>query len=144
MTSVTQSKENRALADDRGAQLRRKRLGQYFTGPRLARLLAALSEAEQVGQVIDPMAGTGDMLQAVHAISPQSELFGVEIDPQVAARCLNALSVADAKHTQVITGDAFDWQTLSRLPPRPFDLVITNPPYVRYQSFSDKNAQYLD
>jgi hypothetical protein len=36
----------------------------------------------------------------------------------------------------LIHGNAFSWDTISQLPRLKFDLVITNPPYVRYQSLA--------
>ena len=40
----------------------RKRLGQYFTGPTLSRLLASLADSASAARVIDPMAGSGDLV----------------------------------------------------------------------------------
>ena len=42
----------------------RKRLGQFFTGVRLARNLATLSRAPSANSILDPMAGSGDMFVA--------------------------------------------------------------------------------
>lgn len=111
---------------------RRKRLGQYFTGGQLARLLAELAAAGDAQSVIDPMAGSGDMLVACGRNSPQKRVFGaVEIDPIAAATCSERAPWAVS-----VLGSAFDAATLSMLPARRWDLVITNPPYVRYQSLA--------
>ena len=40
----------------------RKRLGQYFTGPTLSRLLASLADSASAARVIDPMAESGDLV----------------------------------------------------------------------------------
>ncbi|WP_226833976.1 N-6 DNA methylase [Acidithiobacillus ferrooxidans] len=40
---------------------RRKRLGQYYTGSGLGRLLAALAQADKEKTIIDPMVGSGDL-----------------------------------------------------------------------------------
>jgi methylase of polypeptide subunit release factors len=107
---------------------RRKRLGQYFSGPRLARLLAALSQANGAKSVIDPMAGSGDMLVAALDLGPDGlACTGIEIDPEVAS--LAALRLGAPPRV----GSAFDpatWVGLAEA----WDLVITNPPYVRYQA----------
>src|SRR5450759_866192 len=90
----------------------RKRLGQVFTGEPLARVLAALAQAAEARTIIDPMSGLGDMLVA---------------SSQGAAR-LDGLGLC----LQLVNGSAFDpaaWAVL----PDAWDLVITNPPYVRYQ-----------
>jgi N-6 DNA Methylase len=108
---------------------RRKRLGQYFTGMPLARLLAALAGAPEAKTIVDPMGGSGDMLAACLAVGASPRvLAGVEIDPLAADLCRGRLGPA----ASVVTGDAFaigSWRDL----PDAWDLVITNPPYVRYQ-----------
>lgn len=114
---------------------RRKRLGQYFTGVGLGRLLASLAQAEQASSIIDPMAGSGDLLASCLDIGAIPEvLTGVEIDEIAYSACVSRLPKA---HT--LLGSAFDPDTLSRLQVKAWDLVIANPPYVRYQSFSEKS-----
>lgn len=113
---------------------RRKRLGQYFTGTGLGRLLAALAQAEKAKTIVDPMAGSGDLLASCLEIGADPEaLAGIEID---SAAC-DALE-ARLPAAQCVRGSAFDPDSVAKLPARAWDLVIANPPYVRYQSFSDK------
>ena len=114
---------------------RRKRLGQYFTGVGLGRILAALAQAEKAESIIDPMAGSGDLLASCLEIgAAPASIVGIEIDRAARDVCSNRLPQADC-----ILGSAFDSDTISRLPKTEWDLVIGNPPYVRYQSFSDKS-----
>lgn len=113
---------------------RRKRLGQYFTGTGLGRLLAALAQAEKARTIVDPMAGSGDLLASCLEIGAKPDaLAGIEID----AAASDALE-ARLSSAQCVRGSAFDAECVGRLPAREWDLVIANPPYVRYQSFSDK------
>jgi hypothetical protein len=112
----------------------RKRLGQYFTGMGLGRILAALAQAEKAESIIDPMAGSGDLLASCLEIGAAPALIaGIEIDRVARDACSNRLPNATC-----ILGSAFDPDTISRLPKTEWDLVIGNPPYVRYQSFSEK------
>ena len=114
---------------------RQKRLGQVFTGPRIAKLLACLSKAESASSIIDPMAGSGDMLAACLEFSHRDTLMnGIEID-SVACETFNN-RLLDVK---LIQGNAFDLSSISKLDSQVYDLVITNPPYVRYQELV-KNA----
>lgn len=111
---------------------RRKRLGQYFTGTGLARLLAALASADSARSILDPMAGNGDMLVACREYGASLASFGaVEIDPIAKSSCAER-----APWSSPILGNAFDPETIGRLGSNAWDLVITNPPYVRYQTFS--------
>ncbi len=110
---------------------RKKRLGQYFTGGKLARLLATLADARRAESILDPMVGTGDMLAGCLAQgATPAMLAGIEIDALAAETCVQRLDAI------VLLRDAFDSTTLDLLPTRSWDLVITNPPYVRYQSSS--------
>lgn len=107
---------------------RRKRLGQYFTPTAVGRVLAALARADEAASVIDPMVGAGHLLTACLDVGATPDaLWGVEIDPIAA-------DTARLGHpgATVVTGDAFT----AAYPATPFQLVITNPPYVRYQSTS--------
>ncbi|WP_187776147.1 N-6 DNA methylase [Antrihabitans cavernicola] len=111
---------------------RKKRLGQYFTGHRVGRLLAALADAETATTIIDPMVGSADLLVSCLGVGAvPNKLVGLEIDPLALAQAKAALD--GAANAELILTDAFS----ATLPTEQFDLVITNPPYIRYQSTGD-------
>lgn len=117
------------IIDPKLAAARRKRLGQFFSGVKLGRLLAGLTAATTAQSIIDPMVGSGDLLQGCLDLGATPELLtGIEIDEAAAQQAKSRLASAD-----IIRGDAFDPQTLSSLPTLGYDLVIGNPPFVRYQ-----------
>ncbi len=108
----------------------RKRLGQYFSGGKVANLLLNLCTLTGRESVIDPMAGVGDMLTAaIQSGIPAENISGIEIDPDAGSRCKK--NIAPGK---VYIGDAFSPEPYLLLRCMAWDLVITNPPYVRYQS----------
>jgi len=108
---------------------RRKRLGQFFSGVKLGKLLAALATAEKALSIIDPMAGSGDLLQGCLDVGANPETLGaIEIDSEA---CLIARERLPGAH--IVHGDAFNPEVLNRLPIQTWDLVIGNPPFVRYQ-----------
>ena len=112
---------------------RKKRLGQYFTSNELAKFVAALSHADDALSIIDPMAGKGDMLTACFDHGAKNASYGaVEIDKVAWQKCVKAVPSIKA-----ILGNAFHKQTIDKLVRKEWELVITNPPYVRYQSLSD-------
>ncbi|GAB1051514.1 MAG: hypothetical protein Sw1PiTSA_26660 [Shewanella algae] len=118
-------------------ELRRKRLGQYFSGLSVAKLLVSLAGNERIKTVIDPMSGKGDMLVASKSILPAvSTLDGIEVDPLAHAQCSLALEKLIGIKSNCILGNAFDWHQLSNVCTDGYDLVVTNPPYVRYQNQS--------
>ena len=60
---------------------RYKRLGQYFTGMGLGRLLAALAQADKAKSIIDPMVGSGNLLASCLEIGAKPNLLaGIDID----------------------------------------------------------------
>ena len=108
----------------------RKRLGQYFSGEKVSKLLVELAAPHKKSTVIDPMAGQGDMLvAAVEAGVCPSDAYGIEIDPVAGQTCKERLPSSNISIT-----DAFLRKTYLYSKVTSWDLVITNPPYVRYQS----------
>ncbi|MCG5526091.1 N-6 DNA methylase [Ectothiorhodospira haloalkaliphila] len=121
----------------------RKRLGQFFTGLPLGALLAHIALDPDTHTVIDPMAGHGDLLDAAVMTARSrgarlTRLDGIELDPETAAFCGRRTAALQADgavaSARVVTGSAFDPSIVAALDTDGYDLVITNPPYVRYQS----------
>uniref|UniRef100_A0A7U3YH29 site-specific DNA-methyltransferase (adenine-specific) n=1 Tax=Geobacillus sp. (strain Y4.1MC1) TaxID=581103 RepID=A0A7U3YH29_GEOS0 len=122
-------------------QLKRKRLGQYFSGEKLSMLLASFAGAEKCLSVIDPMCGIGDMLRAVRKLNSNAKLVGIDIDGEVISILKENLSDFGDR-LNVFWGNAFDQNIIKQLPQLEYDLVITNPPYVRYQSLSKAEEDF--
>lgn len=129
---------------------RRKRLGQFFTGLPLGRLLAALSLDTSASSVIDPMAGNGDLIDAAIERAFQrrqllSRVEGVEVDDETAGVCSTRIAAwldeGLVDSLIVRSGDAFDETFARDYDHSGYDLVITNPPYVRYQSLSAESNE---
>ncbi|MBQ6411921.1 MAG: N-6 DNA methylase [Ruminococcus sp.] len=117
---MTKTQQERAI--------HKKRYGQYFSGKAIAdRLFSLLPQNRKWKTVVDPMSGIGDMLVSASEHSDNSSLImGVEIDADIAIECSKRVPAAT-----IICKDAFKSNEL--LLPDGWDLVITNPPYVRYQ-----------
>ena len=114
----------------------KKRLGQYFSGNKVANLLVKLCSLTGGELVIDPMAGIGDMLTAaIQTGIPAEKISGIEIDPDAGNQCKKRIAPGN-----VYIGDAFSPEPYIALRRMTWDLVITNPPYVRYQSMSRLKA----
>src|SRR2546423_2123628 len=103
--------------------LRRKQLGQCFTGMQTGRLLAALAVRHGQQRIADPMAGHGDLIESAAERASRlqlapNELVGVEIEPEVARlgkwrveRCAQEFGF---KRGRFICGDAFDEATWNK------------------------------
>lgn len=151
-SSNSEIKDARRQAKDYETSLdpaRRKRLGQFFTGLPLGRLLAAIALDHNASTVIDPMAGNGDLLDAIleRAVQRGQELRvvdGVEIDPRAAEICRQRLATWRTNFAHVgitiSSRDAFNRTAADQYLKEGYDLVITNPPYVRYQSLAPGNG----
>lgn len=113
----------------RDDDLKTKRYGQVFSGKLIGDLLVSmLPHNIDVKTVIDPMVGKGDLLQAVHTKYPKSEVvLGIDIDKDVIEMCNNTIPEA-----RILIEDAFKSEEVNISDG--WDLVITNPPYVRYQT----------
>ncbi|MDE0453541.1 MAG: N-6 DNA methylase [Gammaproteobacteria bacterium] len=126
---------------------RRKALGQFFTGMKVSRLLAHLAIDDNTKRVLDPMAGGGDLLDAVcESLKERGrnnlELDAIEIHSGSANLCERRLQILSNGHDgvgfRVIHGDAFSTRAHKSLPGNTYDLVIANPPYVRYQALNGR------
>lgn len=102
-----------------------KALGQYFSGEIVARMLSSLVCAEHPSYVIDPMAGIGDML--VPYLDGGAVCHAVEIDPEV-------FSILNRTAKNAVCENAFSLNNSHYYLKKGYDLVITNPPYVRWQN----------
>ncbi len=133
--------------EERLPKNQRKRLGQFFTGIRLGKLLAHLALASDTRSVLDPMAGHGDLLDATAEAALErgislERLDGIEIDEETANACRDRLNrIGGVTPHQIICGNAFNPEVSKELPLRSYDLVITNPPYVRYQTQNGSATQ---
>lgn len=132
--------------------VRRKRLGQFFTGLRLGRILAALAVDSSTEAILDPMAGTGDLLDAALERAERDsytlrDVDAVEIDSATATECDRRLrpwqSSRPDVRLRVLESDAFASGALESYLPEGYDVVITNPPYVRYQTASAQDETSL-
>ncbi|MFF2087394.1 Eco57I restriction-modification methylase domain-containing protein [Nocardia sp. NPDC058176] len=128
----------------------RKRHGRHYTPPELARFLArrALLHAPHAEElrVLDPACGDGELLLAVHrelaAHVPEMavRLTGYDLD----RRAVGETAERAAAEGVEIDCRAGDFLTASaRLADDSFDLIITNPPYVRTQQLGGATAQLL-
>lgn len=94
---------------------------QLFPTPvDLAERMASLAELAPGHAVLEPSAGTGRLLVAIHATEPEASIVAVEIAPQLAA----GLTAAHP-HVAVHCGDFL--QLAADLPR--FDRILLNPPF---------------
>lgn len=110
--------------------LERNKLGQFATPPELALSLARYVRSlfgDDPVRFLDPAIGTGSFFSALSQTFPRGKIQaadGFEVDP-IFAETARALWAEEG--LRVIEGD------FTKQPPKPrFNLVLTNPPYVRH------------
>lgn len=102
-----------------------KLLGQFFSGERIPAFLASLLQLHDIKNVIDPMCGIGDMF--LPFINNDIAITGIEIDEFVASQTNSKFPKAN-----ILCENAFNPHVInSILQNGGYDLVITNPPFVR-------------
>lgn len=136
----------RMASQARDAQ-ERKRHGRHYTPPALARFLArrALLHAPRVGElrVLDPACGDGELLLAVHReVAPDVtvRLTGYDLDRRAVGETVER-AAAEGVEIDCRAGDFL--AASARIADGSFDLVISNPPYVRTQQLGGSTAQLL-
>lgn len=102
----------------------RKALGQFFTPPRLAALMADWVAGAAPATILDPAMGAGVLVRAARARCPEARVVAYECDGAI-------LKAADAAGAQVIEGNFLHagWEE--------YDGVVMNPPYIRHRDLRD-------
>ncbi len=129
--------------DDAKTAADRNRLGQFATPLALALDIARYALELWQGKTaavafLDPAIGTGSFYSAVRQVFPPeaiADACGVEVDPSFAAA---AQSLWGRSGLRIIRGD---FTTLS--PDRAYNLVLTNPPYVRHHHLERADKERL-
>lgn len=116
-----------------------KARGAFFTPAPIADYMARWAIRSIEDRVLEPSCGDAVFLSAASSrlnefdtgLAPSGmHLFGVEIHRQSAERASRRLREAGAA-AQIQVGDFFDYE-----PPSDFDVVLGNPPFIRYQDFT--------
>src|SRR6267142_2656881 len=120
----------------------RNKWGQFATPPALALNLARYARelaGEGAIRFLDPAIGTGSFYSALRDAFPPQNIeaaMGVELDPLFVEAAKGLWSGSDLN---LVRGDF----TMQRPPERLFNLVLTNPPYVRHHHLSGPDKARL-
>lgn len=112
----------------------RKALGAFYTAEPVARFLVRWGLRTPEDSVLDPSCGDGRFLQLASELGA-GRLVGCDISADALAEARSALSgVAGA--LELIGSDFFSVEPGT---PEPVDLVVGNPPFIRYQRFTGES-----
>ena len=118
-----------------------KEIGQYFSGPKVSNLLVLAADLADIDSIdaIDPMVGQADMLMALQRHGAHEErLYGIDIDSKAVEAATSRMG-----NSHFLKCDALSTAAIGLYNAQEWNLVITNPPYVRYQGLDalyGKNA----
>ncbi|MBZ5520992.1 MAG: Eco57I restriction-modification methylase domain-containing protein [Acidobacteriia bacterium] len=124
-----------ARLDELKTPAERNKWGQFATPPKLALNLASYARelaGEGAIRFLDPAIGTGSFYSALTAAFPPQRIeaaMGIELDPLFVEA---ATDLWGESGLHLLQGDF----TKQRAPERLFNLVLTNPPYVRHHHLS--------
>ena len=127
-----------------------KRYGKHYTPTPLAeflaeRILAQLDDRSNI-RILDPACGDGELLFALHRLVSQRD---EQVTVSLVGYDLDEAAVEVARSRSESLGIAVEWHVCdfleagAKLPAGSFDVIITNPPYVRTQQLGSATAQLL-
>ena len=134
--------EEQVRLDTRKSAAERNRWGQFATPPALALDIARYARKhcrKRAIRFLEPAAGTGAFFSAFRQTFPEktiSAAIGVERDPDLACA---ARALWGEQGLDVTTADF----TRLEPPEEPYDLILTNPPYVRHHHLTPDDKSFL-
>jgi len=110
----------------------RREYGQFFTPPKIARLMVEWILRDNPKTILDPAFGLGVFYDEILKIDPTQKIHftGYEIDGRILSY-LN--SGKNHSNLSIINGDYLEADLDS------FDAIICNPPYMRFQKFLNRH-----
>jgi adenine-specific DNA-methyltransferase len=110
------------------AQIRNKnKLGQYFTPNEICNFMVGLSDLGNSVSALEPSSGSGAFLDALSRFGYQ-DVVGIEIDSEL----------AEHDKFPVENCSFISWKSDKK-----FDLVIGNPPYIRWKDLDEPQKQEI-
>lgn len=115
--------------------------GAYYTPLQLADAMVRLFASQDISSVLEPSCGDGvflDSLKNMKLLDKVQKLIAVEIEPDEAEKVRNRYS--DFIQIEVCTEDFFEYYNRV-LGKECFDLILGNPPYIRYQYLKESQRE---
>ena len=115
--------------------------GAYYTPMQLATSMIELFSPQDISNVLEPSCGDGvflDALENLKLLTNVNKLTAVEIDPNEAEKVRDRYS--QYMKIEVCREDFFDYYNRV-LGSNQFDLILGNPPYIRYQYLSENQRK---
>lgn len=113
--------------------------GAYYTPLQLADAMVGLFSYTGINTVLEPSCGDGVFIDSLLNIDTQIQsITAIEIEPDEADKVENRYMNNDS--VSVINGDFFEFYD-NHHEQQYFDLILGNPPYIRYQYLTEKQRE---
>ena len=115
--------------------------GAYYTPLQLADAIVELFASQNISTVLEPSCGDGvflDALQNLNLLNKVDKLTAVEIEPDEAEKVRDRYS--EFEQIEVCTEDFFNFYNRV-LGKEQYDLILGNPPYIRYQYLKESQRE---
>lgn len=115
--------------------------GSYYTPIQLAEAMVELFVSQNISTILEPSCGDGVFIDSVKNrgfLSKIKMLTAIEIDPDEAKKVRNRYS--DFGQVEVYAEDFFNYYNRA-LGKECFDLILGNPPYIRYQYLKESQRE---
>ena len=115
----------------------RKLRGGYYTPDAIVEVLSEWVALASPTRILEPSAGDGGFIQSLVAkLSQSARITAIELSREDA---VSAKGRGDGQ-IDVFCGDFFSWYEANS-PDQYFDVVIGNPPFIRYQDFPEQHRE---
>lgn len=133
----TSNVKSQITSNNGAAQSAQKPRGGYYTPKPVAEFLANWAVKDQNAICLEPSAGDGEfVVAAASRLSGRGHILAVELHHDEAAKVV----ARGGAGTTVVEGDFFSWFQDCR-PIGSFDVVLGNPPFIRYHDFPEEHRQ---
>ncbi len=145
------------------------KMGQFFTPRNVIKFTVELLQVEHTDRVLDPACGSGGfLLNSMDYVRNYAEenydpfeaytiwhnfakdnLYGIEINDQIARVCKMNMIIHDDGHTNVIAFDSLEkFKKIEshhkKFTPNSFDYILTNPPFGAIVKSTEKEEGFIE
>ena len=116
--------------------------GAYYTPLQLANAMVKLCISPNIHTILEPSCGDGvflDSLKQLSLIEKMNSVDAVEIESDEARKVQN--NYLDYQNVHVLNEDFFEFYSRMVSTQKQYDLILGNPPYIRYQYLTETQRE---
>ena len=119
-------------------QTKQKLMGAYYTPDEIVDFMLRWTiESDKPQMILEPSAGDGQFLRRIKEVNRETQITAIEINEEESKKIPTNLN-CDVK---VLVDDFYKFYEEQRFD-QSFDVVLGNPPYIRYQFLSESQREF--